>query len=82
MDWLQRLYDSEINFEIATLWDGGFDWRLGDHMNGYKAEGNAKPLEAAIGELVEAALKHYPRSAFAIGYDPVVHGASRDGTFY
>jgi hypothetical protein len=24
---LQRLYDSEINLTITTLWDGGYDFR-------------------------------------------------------
>ena len=24
----QRLYDSEINFEVSSFWDGGFDVRL------------------------------------------------------
>ena len=27
-DTLQRLYDSEINFELSSFWDGGFIWRL------------------------------------------------------
>jgi hypothetical protein len=26
----QRLYDSEINFEVSCFWDGEFDVRLGD----------------------------------------------------
>jgi hypothetical protein len=34
------LYDSEINFEISCLRDGGFTWKLGDYANGYVAEGN------------------------------------------
>jgi hypothetical protein len=25
-DTLQRHYDSEINFELFSLWDGGFMW--------------------------------------------------------
>jgi hypothetical protein len=38
---LQRLYDSEINFELSCFWDGGFIWKLGDSANGYAAEGRA-----------------------------------------
>src|SRR5215475_12833649 len=29
---LQRLYDSEINVTIPTLWDGGFDFALISYM--------------------------------------------------
>jgi hypothetical protein len=29
---LQRLYDSEINVTITTLWDGGFDFTLTSYM--------------------------------------------------
>jgi len=36
---LQAMYDSEINFSISTFWDGGFDWKLGDAMNGFKCGG-------------------------------------------
>jgi hypothetical protein len=32
---LQRLYDSEINFEVSCFWDAGFDVRLGDAVNGF-----------------------------------------------
>jgi hypothetical protein len=41
-DELQRIYDSEINVRISWLWDGGIDVRLGDEMNGYLAEENAR----------------------------------------
>ena len=33
MSILQRLYDSEINFEVSGFYDAGFDVRLGDHFN-------------------------------------------------
>lgn len=33
---LRRLYDSEINLEISSFWDGGYDFRIGDHANGFK----------------------------------------------
>jgi hypothetical protein len=35
---LDDLYASEINVEIAWLWDGGIDVRQGDPLNGYEAE--------------------------------------------
>ena len=31
---LQRLYDSEINVTITTLWDGGYDFALISYMGG------------------------------------------------
>ena len=31
----QRLYDSEINFEVSCFWDAGFDVRLSDAVNGF-----------------------------------------------
>lgn len=62
---LQKLYDSEINFEISCFWDGGFDWKLGDHMNGYKVYGNGDTFTDAVLDLCEAARKYYPESAFA-----------------
>lgn len=35
---LAGLYRSEINCSISTFWDMGWDVRLGDEMNGWKAE--------------------------------------------
>lgn len=65
MQELQALYDSEINFSISTFWDGGFTWKLGDELNGFVAEGEARTFQAAVCELVKAALKHFPLSGFA-----------------
>lgn len=62
---LQKLYDSEINFEITTFWDGGFDWKLGDSMNGFVAEGKQKSIAAAVGALLNAARAKFPDSTFA-----------------
>ncbi len=65
MEILQRLYDSEINFSLSTFWDAGFDWRLGDEVNGFKADGCGFTLDDAIKQLVRSALYHYPDSLFA-----------------
>lgn len=67
LDDLQKLYDSEINFEISTFWDGGFDWRLGDTMNGYVAEGIERTIAGAVKALADAAVANFPDSAFAKG---------------
>lgn len=63
---LQRLYDSEINFELRTFWDGGFDWKLGDHSNGFKAKGNADTFDEAVADLAKAAVEHYPKIGEAL----------------
>ena len=39
MSVMQRLYDSEINAWVSSFWDDGFYVRLGDEMNGFRAEG-------------------------------------------
>ena len=64
-DTLQKLYDSEINFSISTFWDGGFDVKLCDQMNGYKAESNFKTFNEALIWLQQSAIEHYPESAYA-----------------
>jgi hypothetical protein len=48
MDELQRLYDSEINFAIETLWDEGFTVRIGDKKNGYRLSTTVKTFEEAV----------------------------------
>lgn len=65
MDALQQLYDSEINFTVSTFWDGGFDWKLGDEMNGFKATGCEDNIHDVLIALADAAVKHYPTSDFA-----------------
>lgn len=62
---LQRIYDSEINLTLSTLWDAGFRWRLGDELNGFKAEGQERTLLDAVKRLASAAREHYPDSTFA-----------------
>lgn len=75
-DILAGLYASEINCSILWLWDGGFDVKLGDEMNGWNAETTVTTtgsgveaanvaLARAATWLVAQALYHYPQSAFA-----------------
>ena len=66
---LQRMYDSEINFRIDTLWDGGFHWYLGDEMNGYKKDGYTLTLGEAVAKLCLAAHSEYPDSRYHLGDD-------------
>jgi hypothetical protein len=64
---LQRLYESEINFSITTFWDDGFEVKLGDHMNGFKAETNVRTFAEALSWLDREARKAYPNSVYAVG---------------
>lgn len=74
----QAIYDSEINTHISSFWDGGWDVKLGDSINGYKAEttiyikwspqdephNRTDFLKEAIEWLAEEVTKHYPQSGF------------------
>jgi len=62
---LQGLYDSEINFTIATFWDAGFQVKLGDELNGFAATGTAANLIDAVEWLSAQAIEKYPESHFA-----------------
>jgi len=65
MSILQRLYDSEINFEVAGFYDAGFDVRLGDARNGFIAEGKVETWAEAEAWLRDQARAHFPDSKFA-----------------
>lgn len=69
-NWLQALYDSEINIHLSTFWDNRYDWKLGDEMNGFVAEGNADTFVEAVDALVEAAIRCYPQSEFTLNAKP------------
>jgi hypothetical protein len=69
------LYESEINCSVATFWDGGFDVKLGDEMNGFVLETNCKTSSEAAEFLDKAAREHFPESAYALGKN----GATRGG---
>lgn len=63
----QNLYESEINCCIASVWDDGWDVKLGDDLNGFVAEGNVKSLQDAAACLDREARKHFPDSVYAVG---------------
>ena len=50
---LQALYAREINFKIATHWDGGFDVALGDIQNDFKAANTVATFDEAAAWLTE-----------------------------
>lgn len=66
----QRLYDSEINFVISCFWDGGFDVKIGDAMNGFEAETQVRSYAEAIAWLDQEARKLYPGSFYTTGQYP------------
>ena len=67
MSVLQRLYDSEINATVSSFYDDGFYVKLGDEMNGFRAEGRCNTWADVEEWLTAMARIHYPMSAFARG---------------
>ena len=65
MSIFQRLYDSEINFEVSGFYDAGFDVRLGDHLNGFLVKDKVETWADAEAWLREQALALFPDSKFA-----------------
>jgi len=68
MSILQDLYDSEINVSVETLWDCGFTVRIGDHLNGFRAERRFEDWGSAETWLRATAISLYPESQFAERY--------------
>jgi hypothetical protein len=44
---LDDLYNSEINFKIATDWDAGWTVALGNEYSGFVAETNVRTFDDA-----------------------------------
>lgn len=72
MSIFQDIYDNEINIRISTFWDGGYDLKLGDYMNGYKAATNVDHWEQVEPWFLANVLEHYPDSDFAKKYKKVM----------
>lgn len=79
MSVLQDLYDSEINVSISTFWDGGYQVKLGDDMNGFKASWTIERWGQVEPWLIEQAIEHYPSSMFAKIYRDGLHTWRTDG---
>jgi len=63
---LNNLYESELNCELSFFWDAGWDVKLGDSTNGYKAEkGGFDLVEEAVQWLADEVAKIYPKSEFS-----------------
>lgn len=62
---LRKMYDSEINVQISSFWDGGWSVALGDEMNGYKRpKWQSCEIEEIIPALQELIKEHYPNSKY------------------
>lgn len=65
IDAMQDMYDSEINFSMESFWQHGFMVALGDKLNRFLEESTEETYLDALRWLVDAALRHYPKSTFA-----------------
>jgi len=65
---MDALYRSEINCSIESFWDMGFDVKVGDDQNGFKAEKTFRPgqWDAAARWLDAATRECYPDSQYAL----------------
>lgn len=75
MSIIQALHDCEINCSVSTFYDGCFTVKLGDEMNGFKAEAVVSNWNEAEAWLDAMARLHYPESRYAL--DPA-NAAIRD----
>ena len=64
-DVMEALYASEINCSISSFWDGGYEVKLGDELNGFKVCESVDTLEDAAIWLGVVARQHYPDSVYA-----------------
>jgi hypothetical protein len=62
---LISLYASAISVSITWIWDGDIDVKLGDPLNGYRAEGKVGTVTEVAEWLQDQAVRHYPTSEFA-----------------
>jgi len=65
---LSDLYESEINVSMSWFWDGGIDVKIGDPLNGYRAESKVDTVAQAVFWLRDQACTLYPDSKFARKY--------------
>lgn len=59
---IERLRKSEINFSISHFYDRGYNFALGDDMNGWLDDWDFETFEAGVTWLWQAAEKHYPEA--------------------
>ena len=63
---LQKMYDSEINVQISSFWDGEWKVAVGDKVNGfYYPKFDYCSLDEVIPTLQDLIKIHYPNSKYA-----------------
>lgn len=69
---LQKIYDSEINVQITSEWDAGFNFRIGDEMNGWEDHSRVDytiadhtKLEQVVSALAFCVAAIYPDAKFS-----------------
>jgi len=70
MSVMQDLYDSEINVETESFFDGGWVVRIGDKKNGSVVETIRESWLEVEAWLTTQAIERFPNSDFAISYRP------------
>jgi hypothetical protein len=78
---LQKIYDSEINVEIAWLWDGGIDVALGRQDERLPGRTERKGGIRDCPWLQEAIAHFYPSSEYATALDPEVRLRAANSMF-
>lgn len=61
---LQKIAESEINFEISCFWDGGFHFEIGDELNGILWREDFEDLKTGILALIKEVEILYPKSYY------------------
>lgn len=68
MSLFQEIYESEISFSIATLWDAGFEVKIGGSLDDIVAEEMLERWDQIEPWLIQQAILHFPDSRFARSY--------------
>jgi hypothetical protein len=66
---LKILYDKEINCSISSFWDGQWNVKIGDELNGFKAESTEVRIEDVGKALIEMAKEIHPSEDWPKGND-------------
>jgi len=72
MSVMRELYDSEINVQTESFFDGGWQVRIGDRRNGFVLETICTTWQDVEQWLIEQGVLRYPGSAFARKYRPPI----------
>ena len=65
MEILLKLYESEISWSVSALYDMGYEFALGDEINGVQSSKVFRSFDAGARWLAHRAVEFYPDSGFA-----------------